>query len=195
MRENSSHHHLGAGARTRRLAKALAALPLLIGALGLTGPLPGTADGSDFAYCPYGSVNGTGSWNPGVGPMPSIQNFVWTLTADCEDGDPSSDELGTYGLTFNGSSNENCAVNKSADGSGSGTFSGSHTTEGTVSQGNFTFYKIGIHYYVSGTYLTSNDGGEPHRLQFWLDVIPPSTQACSYTQASIIGHGLTVDNL
>jgi hypothetical protein len=133
----------------------------------------------DTAYCPYGSVTGAGSWSPNVDS--NLSNHVLTITvaANCTG---AGDESGFYSVTLTGSSLENCA-----GGDGSGGVSGV-SPEGTMS-GTFTFYKIGVHYYINGSYTAA---GEPHTLQLWLDILPLASP-CNYGAAPLIGHGAFAD--
>jgi len=136
----------------------------------------------DAAYCPYGFVQGTGSWSP---PMTSAllpHSLSLAIQAQCTG---SGDESGTYTVTLSGTSTENCA-----GGTGGGSVAGS-SPEGGMS-GSFSFYKVGVHYYINGSYASA---GEAHALQLWLDVVPPIdvNGVCLYSVASLIGHGAFVD--
>ena len=54
-------------------------------------------------------------------------------------------------------------------------------------QGSITFEKIGVHYYISGSFSSE---GHSHTLQLWLDVVPTTVGAvCLYAAAPLFGHG------
>ncbi|MBV9098437.1 MAG: hypothetical protein JO079_10310 [Frankiaceae bacterium] len=142
---------------------------------GQVPPLPDV----DAAYCPYGSITGAGTWTPPETATPAPHVFVWDTNANCTSW---GDEAGAYHIVFNGTSNDACTV-----GTGSGQLSG-FGPEGAII-GSFTFYRGGIHLYISGTFVS---GGEEHSLQYWLDVLA-STDLCSYSTAPLIGHGGIVD--
>src|SRR5690242_14208911 len=93
---------------------------------------------ADAAYCPYGSVNGSGTWTPPESTTLSPHTFAWTTTASCTS---DGDEGGSYAISFAGAANDSCVA-----GSGSGTMSGVGP-EGSIT-GPFNFYRIGIHLYI-----------------------------------------------
>jgi len=134
----------------------------------------------DAAYCPYTSVTGAGSWGPNVDQNLTNHTITLTVAANCTG---TGDEAGFYTLTLTGTSLENCST-----GTGGGGVSGV-APEGGMS-GNFTFFKIGVHYYISGTYVAA---GENHILQLWLDILPLAAP-CNYGSAALIGHGAFLDN-
>lgn len=140
------------------------------------------AELGDPAYCPYGSVSGTGLWAPGVTALITPETIQLSLQATCTG---VADETGTYSIVLAGSSNESCGA-----GTGAGTVAGT-APEGAMS-GSFTFFKIGIHYYISGSFTA---GGESHNLQLWIDVLPSATVngVCAYGSAPLIGHGAILE--
>jgi len=145
-------------------------------------PQPPQVGDADTAYCPYGSITGTGSWTPAETATLAPHVFAWDTNANCLG---AGDDSGAYHIVFSGSSNDACTA-----GTGSGTLSGSGP-EGPIA-GSFTFYRGGIHLYISGTFLS---GGEQHNLQYWLDVLASTNGVCSYSTAPLIGHGAIVDSL
>jgi len=136
----------------------------------------------DAAYCPYGSITGTGSWTPAETATLAPHVFVWDTNANCTG---AGDDSGSYHVVFSGSANDACTA-----GTGSGTLSGSGP-EGVIT-GSFTFYRGGIHLYISGTFVS---GGEQHNLQYWIDVLASTDGVCSYSTAPLIGHGAIADPL
>jgi len=89
-----------------------------------------------------------------------------------------------YAIAFAGTAFDDCAA-----GNGAGALSGSGP-EGGIG-GTFTFYRVGVHLYISGNFVS---GGEPHTLQYWLDILPQGiTSACDYSTAQLIGHGVIAD--
>jgi hypothetical protein len=148
----------------------------------------------DAAYCPYGFVNGVGTFTPAEDTSLKPENWAMSLTADCLAATPDGqgvalgDEAGNYQLTLSGSSSaEGCA----GAASGTGAVSGS-TPEGAMSFGVFTYHKVGPHYYINGNYMAPEGSFlEPHTMQLWLDVLP--LPACPYSSAPILGHGGFID--
>jgi hypothetical protein len=145
-------------------------------------PLEQPVGDLDAAYCPYGSIAGTGNWTPSETTVLGPHAFVWDTHADCAG---PGDDSGSYHVVFTGSANDACTA-----GSGSGTLSGSGP-EGVIS-GSFTFYRGGIHLYISGSFAS---GGEQHILQYWLDVLASTDGVCSYSTAPLLGHGGILDTL
>ncbi|MDQ1748602.1 MAG: hypothetical protein QOD07_2865 [Frankiaceae bacterium] len=135
----------------------------------------------DAAYCPYGSVTGTGNWSPAETTTVGPHTFVWDTNANCLG---AADDGGFYHVTFRGSSNDACTA-----GSGAGDLSGSGP-EGPIT-GSFTFFRGGIHLYISGTFVS---GGEQHNLQYWIDVLASAGGTCSYSTAPLLAHGAIVDS-
>jgi len=131
------------------------------------------------------AVQGFGGWDPAVTVMLANHEWYMLLDAECRQG--SGAEVGAYEFVLEGTSNESCEV-----GSGSGTIEGDGP-HGDIS-GNLTFYKVAIHYYMTGTFWS---GGHQHKLNLWVDVIPDSGQdqeACPYEDADVFGHG-AIDNV
>jgi len=145
-------------------------------------PVPPEVGDLDAAYCPYGSITGTGTWTPPETATLAPHVFVWDTNATCTG---TADDGGFYHVTFTGSANDACTA-----GTGAGTLSGTGP-EGPIS-GSFTFYRGGIHLYISGTFVS---GGEQHNLQYWLDVLASTDGVCSYSTAPLIGHGAIWDSL
>jgi hypothetical protein len=139
-------------------------------------PVPTDVDG---AYCPYGSITGTGNWTTPVTAVVSPHVFTWDTNASCA----GADEGGAYHIVFQGTSNDACTA-----GTGAGTLAGDGP-EGPIA-GSFTFYRGGIHLYISGSYAS---GGEQHSLQYWIDVLPSTDAVCSYTTARLLAHGAMYD--
>jgi hypothetical protein len=137
---------------------------------------------ADGAYCPYGSITGTGNWTPAETTVVGPHAFVWDTHADCTG---TGDDSGHYDVVFTGSANDACTA-----GNGSGTLSGTGP-EGVIT-GSFTFYRGGIHLYVSGSFFS---GGEVHNLQYWIDVLASTGAVCSYSTAPLLAHGAIVDSL
>lgn len=135
----------------------------------------------DGAYCPYGSISGTGIWTPAETAVVGPHAFVWDTNANCTGW---GDESGFYHVVFTGSANDACTA-----GSGSGTLSG-NGPEGVIT-GSFTFYRGGIHLYVSGTF---SSGGEQHNLQYWIDVLASTDGVCAYSTAPLLAHGAIADS-
>jgi hypothetical protein len=135
----------------------------------------------DGAYCPYGSISGTGNWTPAETAVLGPHAFVWDTNAECTGW---GDEGGFYHVVFTGSANDACTA-----GNGSGTLSGDGP-EGLIT-GSFTFYRGGIHLYVSGTFFS---GGEQHNLQYWIDVLASTNGVCSYSTAPLLAHGAIADS-
>lgn len=142
---------------------------------------PTELDDFDGAYCPYGSITGTGNWTPPETTVVSPHAFVWDTYANCTG---TGDDSGFYHVVFTGSSNDACTA-----GTGSGTLSGDGP-EGAIT-GTFTFYRGGIHLYVSGNFVS---GGEAHNLQYWIDVLASTDGVCAYSTAPLIAHGAIVDS-
>ena len=65
------------------------------------------AELGDAAYCPYGSVSGTGSWTPAVTAALGGHSIVLDVQASCSG---IADEDGGYTMALAGSSNENCGA-------------------------------------------------------------------------------------
>jgi hypothetical protein len=169
------------GGSMRRLLSLFACL-VAVGGSVIAG-VSAHADDSDVdaAYCPATSVQGSGVWSPAETMTSAPHSFVWTTDAQCTG---SGDESGPYHVQFTGSGVDNCV-----SGNGSGNLSGSGP-EGTIA-GTFTYRRIGIHLVITGDFVS---GGEEHTLQYWLDVMTPSDQqACNYSTASLIGHGVIAD--
>lgn len=133
----------------------------------------------DAVYCPANTVTGAGSWGPNVDQNLANHTIQLAVAANCLG---AGDESGFYTVTLTGTSLENCAA-----GTGSGQVSG-NSPEGGMS-GSFTFFKIGVHYYISGTYVAA---AENHRLQLWLDVLPLASP-CNYGSGALLGHGAFID--
>jgi len=165
----------------RRLLSLFACL-IAVGASAVAGVNANAADDDvDAAYCPAGSITGVGTWTPPITTVMMAHALTWTTHAQCTG---SGDENGAYDIGFNGTSNEDCAT-----GTGQGTLTGTGP-EGGIS-GTFTFRRIGVHLYISGMFLS---GGEEHTLQYWLDVIMPTSEGvCVYSSAPLIGHGVIAD--
>jgi len=144
-------------------------------------PQPPLPSDLDAAYCPAGSITGTGNWAPAETTTLAPHAFVWDTQAACTGTD---DEAGAYHVVFNGTANDACY-----GGSGSGTLSG-NGPEGVIT-GSFTFYRGGIHLYISGTF---SSGEEQHNLQYWIDVLASASGVCSYTTSSLLGHGAIWDS-
>jgi hypothetical protein len=166
----------------RRMLSLLACL-IAVGGSAVTG-VSAHADVSDTdaAYCPYGFVNGVGVWSPPETTTLAPHTFQWNTQAQCLGG---LDESGTYNITFVGTALDNCAA-----GNGTGSLSGSGP-EGSIA-GTFTFYRGGVHLYISGTFFS---GGEQHSLQYWLDVLASAEGACNYSTAQLVGHGVIADSV
>jgi len=159
---------------------SLFACVVAIGGSALAGVSAHADDGdTDVAYCPPGSVNGSGNWTPPQSTVMSPHQIDWETVAQCIG---SGDETGPYVIDFTGTSTENCVA-----GSGGGSLNGTGP-EGPIF-GTFTFNRGGIHLYISGTFTS---GGEEHMLQYWLDV-KTIDNVCTYSNAPLIGHGVIAD--
>jgi hypothetical protein len=128
---------------------------------------------------PPNAVQGYGNWAPPVTSVLQHHSFTMQLDADCPG---TGHDAGRYHFTLQGESDENCTA-------GTGTVAVSGTdSDGDGLSGSMSFYKGGVHYYMSGSFNSDN---HTHDLFLWLDVQPPVNvgDVCAYGNAFVFGHG------
>ncbi len=161
--------------KIRTLAVAAA-----VAAAGLTAT-PAQASGVAVCEPPAGApaIQGHGSWTPAVTALPTAHQWSMELAADCTTPGGFGSDVGSYQISLAGTSTETCTA-----GNGSGSVGGSGPHGGI--SGSISWYKVGIHYYMSGSFTS---GGHNHSLTLWIDVLPAAGEACAYGSAPVIGHG------
>jgi hypothetical protein len=171
------------------MTKRLAVVLLTLGTMLAPQAVPAQADTASTAgtaVCePPGppseaAVQGYGAWDPPVELNAEEHYFENWLWADCSQG--SGDPVGQYFWYLAGYSNEGC---------GGGTGVGFIEGEGPKGDlyGNFEFYKVGVHYYMTVNFTMAQ---QDYHMSLWVDVIPevgPEEQGyCFYEYPDMFGH-------
>lgn len=181
----------------KRIPRTLLTALAVVGSL-VVGIAP--AHAASTAYCPYGSVTGSISYVPALSVhAPLFVTTSWTLKLHmvCTGMAPSD---GTYDLTINGKSTENC---ETGTGGGNVQYGGQKTNagveDGTIVGGGWTYTRGTVHYYGypgsgDGNFTVVNTNGEVRTftMYLWLDLVPSTTSAdpgCPGLGGNIIGHG------
>jgi hypothetical protein len=143
----------------------------------------------DFAYCPLppvpGGLAGGIGYNSPLQATPANNGFHVDLTCTTLGGQ-LGDEAGPYTLALDGTTFASCGGE-----TGSGVISGT-TPEGAISDGTFTFFRGGIHFYFHATYKAD---GEDHVAGMWIDFATGGlpTIHCPTQIEYLIGHGAFSD--